>query len=270
MLNKTLLVLVIFLASAGFASAEILDAVKATARIHVDRLVEESNKYEWGRGTAWLLKTEAETEDTAYMLTAGHMFNAKNDKVKSTWVQFFYPEKTDYIKVELVAKSLYRYDKTKEGLLYQQGKFKEFAQFVYQDVAIVSIRKKDIKNITARLELAPSDSVLSKGDRVVSFGCQSGERPSMIWGGVRDNYGFAFTFDDEAKPGRSGSCVMTADGKYVIGILIRANSLSVSTKSIRKFLRLDELTNPEPTLSVGQAEVQTRFDYLSEQIRRRN
>lgn len=242
-LHFKVFVLALFaLSFVGLISAAPLDVVKATARVYAHRLQDSEDspegEYKWGRGTAFLWNTANENDEYAYMLTAGHLFAAKDNKVKSVWVQFFYPEMTDYIQAEIV-KVNFRKWTTEEEKLYYGKKYEEFSKIANQDVAVIRIKKVALTGRDIRLKLAPSNFVYDNEDRILSFGCQEGKWPSMIYGGINAVYSSGFTFDAEVQPGRSGSPVTDETGSYVLGIVLRQDSSSVNVQAIREHLGIN-------------------------------
>lgn len=250
MVKKTLLSILLFFACFTVGYADVLDVVKATARVYVHKM-DDGGAYKWFSGTAWLVESDYETDKEAYLITAGHILNAKDNKIKSIWIQFFYPEKTPYI-IATEFRRAFHYPTTEEVALYDQGKLEEFSAIMNEDMAILKIGKEHIKDIKTRLKFK-DDSVYTKGLRTISIGCQSGEWPSMIWGKIEAVFSTGFRLDASVQGGRSGSVVTDESGDYILGMVLRRDSSCVNAATIRKRLKLLPAENSNDiSVSMGQ------------------
>jgi len=256
---RLILTMVLFLSSIGAANADLLDPVRATARIHVKRLNPKTNAYSMATGTAWLIETEAEKEGTAYLITAGHMFATD---FKEVWVEFFYPERMALVKGTMIMNTYHRIDDS-DKLLHTLGLVDMFFASVNQDVGVVSIPTDKIKHIKTRLRLAKA--IPNKGDRVISIGCANSNPPSMIWGKVDMTFSTGFRFNAEVQGGRSGSVVMDSNGDEVLGIVLRQDSSCVSAKRIKELISFSKKKPASKPVPVGKAGLQTTSDGGAEQ-----
>lgn len=218
-MKKILLIagLIFGLLASTTAQAEVFNLVKATGRAYTRQKIKDQNLYGWGKSTVWVTSNDA-AKNRTYLIGAGHAFAAAKD-IKSIWVQFFYPELSDFIEAKI--------EKVR------------FNGPTNEDMALISIPTDKLPEGVTLLPLKVVEPKTKM--RVLSYGAQAGEWPSLIFGSVFELSSDGFIIDAHVQPGRSGSVVTDETGENVLGMILRQSNPTkkgecTSAEQIKKWL----------------------------------
>jgi hypothetical protein len=214
------LVVSLFASVIHSAHAEPIALIKATGKAYTHQKMEGQQSYQWGRSTVWYTFSDA-AKNKAYLIGAGHAF--RSPATKSIWVRFFYPTKGDTIAAKL------------EGL--------RFTGADNNDMALLSIPLDKLPVGMEPLKLEPVEPKIDLG--AMTYGCQNGEWPSMMFGYVKEVNPTGFTLNFHVQPGRSGSVVTDEKGK-ILGMVLRRRTIDkagdcTSARQITEWLKTVKL-----------------------------
>jgi len=199
---------IVFLATIGadsIARADLEGGLEATCRITAP---------DGGRGTGCVFAIE---DDLVYLMTAAHVVERASEVTCEFW-------RAGHRSIPLTARV--------------------FARAGNIDAAICVIEVRRFGGLLPRpIQPSPVGFMLQQGDTLLSAGCARGAWATAWKGHLVARHGGELWFQPPPAGGRSGSAVLDASGKYIVGILVgrleegdQAVGIAVSTDEIRRGL----------------------------------
>lgn len=212
---KIIATLIIFLAaSPTFAS--IKEAMQATVQLftYYETTVDDVLVKKQSGGSGVIFKVDKEN---LYIFTASHVVSEKKN----------FEIKKDDPKVEFTLKQVkvqFFVDGFSSPRIDAKLHWRSYEVNTYNDLAMISIKKADLRNYTLPkpIPIADKNRTLNFRETIISCGCPNLSWPTLWFGHVAARQESLYTFKFNPPPigGRSGSAIFNENGTKVLGIII--------------------------------------------------